>query len=57
MSHSLHNDHSTGEKLSYWEEELKKPSLKEPPLVSKYKWIRPLTVFHSLAFRGITFFK
>lgn len=56
MSHSINHEHSAGEKLSYWEEQLKRQSLKEAPLISKYKWIRPLTVFHSLSFRGRSYF-
>ena len=40
---------------SYWEKELEKPSLKEPPLKSKFFWLKPLTPYHSLEFRGIYF--
>ena len=38
---------------SHWEKELEKDSLKEPPMKSKLLWIKPLTTFHSLEYRGI----
>lgn len=38
---------------SYWEKELEKDSLKEPPMKSKISWIKPMTMFHDLEYRGI----
>jgi hypothetical protein len=37
---------------NHWELELEKTSLKEPALKSKYQWLKPLTVYHALEFRG-----
>jgi hypothetical protein len=58
MSHSETDHHSETipshvPKKSYWEKELEKPSLKEAPLVSKWNWLKPLTVYHALQFRGL----
>ena len=39
--------------LNHWEKELEKPSLAEPLLKSKYFWLKPLTVFHALEFKGL----
>jgi hypothetical protein len=50
MSHSEEAHHVP---KNYWEKELEKVSLKEPSLVSKYFWLKPLTMFHSLEFRGL----
>jgi hypothetical protein len=51
-----HNDNHqevlSEKKLNHWEQELLKPSLKEPPFKNKSEWIKPLTIFHTLAFRG-----
>ncbi len=38
---------------NYWLNELKKESLKEPKLKSKFFWIKPMSIFHQLEFRGI----
>lgn len=37
---------------NHWEEELKKESLKETPLKPKSQWLKPLTIYHSLEFKG-----
>ena len=37
---------------NHWELDLEKTSLKEPALKSKYHWLKPLTVYHALEFRG-----
>jgi hypothetical protein len=37
---------------NYWEQELKKNSLKEPPMKARFLWLKPLTIFHGLEFRG-----
>jgi hypothetical protein len=52
MSHSSHNEDSKSH-LSYWEQQLKRPNLQEPPLVGKFHWLKPLTVYHVLEFKGI----
>jgi hypothetical protein len=53
MSHNdNHNDHHSEKKFNHWEKELLKPSLKEAHFKNKSEWIRPLTIFHTLAFRG-----
>ncbi len=49
---SPHSDHGET-KLDYWEEQLKRPSLKEPAMKTKYYWLKPLTVYHALEFKGI----
>jgi hypothetical protein len=49
--HEVHSE----KKLNHWEQELLKPSLKEPPFKKKNEWIKPLTIFHTLAFRGIDY--
>lgn len=49
---SEHNHHQAEIKQNHWEKELEKRSLREPPLVSKFKWLKPLTIFQSLEFRG-----
>ncbi len=50
MSHSEHIVHSS---KNHWETELERPSLRESPLKSKFQWLNSLTMFHTLAFRGI----
>lgn len=37
---------------NYWNQQLKRESLKEPELKMKYFWLKPLTTFHRLEFRG-----
>ena len=37
---------------THWEKELQKPSLKEAPLKPKFQWMKPLTIYHTLEFRG-----
>jgi hypothetical protein len=37
---------------NHWELEIEKHSIKEPTLRSKFQWLKPLTVYHSLEFRG-----
>jgi hypothetical protein len=37
---------------NHWEEELKKPSLKEPPFKPKYQWLYPMTAYSKCEFRG-----
>ncbi len=37
---------------NHWEEELKKPSLKEPRFKPKYQWLNQLTAFSKCEFRG-----
>jgi hypothetical protein len=51
MSHLSHNEDGKPS-LSYWEQQLLRPNLKEPPMVSKYHWLKPLTVYHALEFKG-----
>jgi hypothetical protein len=46
-SYEIANNENT-----YWHQELKKPSLKEPPLKYKYYWLKPLSTFHRMEFRG-----
>jgi hypothetical protein len=54
MSHNHnHSDPHSEAKLNHWEKELLKSSLKEPSFKHKSEWVRPLTIFHTLAFRGI----
>ena len=56
MSHEVHGHehahHSTGHKLNYFEQELQKPSLKEPAYKSKFTWVKPLSAFHTMEFKG-----
>jgi len=53
MSHiDNHHEGDSAHKLNHWEKELLKPTLKEPGFKSKGEWIKPLTIFHTLAFRG-----
>ena len=60
MSHHDHDDHhshtpeptSPGSDKNYWEQQLQRSSLKEPPLVPKSQWIKPLSVFLALEFKG-----
>lgn len=53
MSHNdNHNDAQSDSKLNHWEKELLKTSLKEPAFKPKGEWVKPLTIFHTLAFRG-----
>ena len=37
---------------NHWELQLEKVSLREPALKNKYSWLKPLTVYHALEFRG-----
>lgn len=39
--------------FNHWEEELKKPSLKEPSFKAKYQWLKPMLVFTKCEFRGL----
>jgi hypothetical protein len=48
-----HDENNDKKKLNHWEQELLKPSLKEPAFKDKSEWINPLTIFHTLAFRGM----
>jgi hypothetical protein len=47
-----HNDKHNNPFKSYWLTELEKPFLEEPALKKKSQWLKPLTVFHALEFRG-----
>lgn len=47
-----HTSESSHIKKSYWEKELEKDSLKEPPMKRKWHWLKPLTTYHALEFRG-----
>ena len=44
------NDH---ESKSYWEKELEKSSLREPPMKAKLQWLKPLSIMHRMEFRGL----
>jgi hypothetical protein len=37
---------------NHWELQLEKVSLREPALKGKYYWLKPLTIYHALEFRG-----
>ena len=37
----------------YFQNEMKKESLKEPKMISKFRWNKPLSIFHDLEFKGI----
>ncbi len=53
MSHNdNHHEADSAHKLNHWEKELLKPTLKEPGFKSKSEWIKPLTIYHTLGFRG-----
>jgi hypothetical protein len=43
---------STTDSHNHWAEEIKKPSLKEPPFKSKFQWLKPITAFTRLEFKG-----
>lgn len=53
QTHPNKDVHKVKLSSNHWENELQKPSLKEPPLKSKWLWLKPLTVYHSLEFRGL----
>jgi hypothetical protein len=53
MGHHNSEVHEDNSGKNYWEKELEKKTLKEPPLKSKFQWIKPLTVYHALVFRGL----
>ena len=40
-------------KKSYWETELEKTSLAEPPMKPKITWLKPLSIMHRFEFRGL----
>jgi hypothetical protein len=49
----MHSEHPQEElKKNFWEEQLKRITLKEPPMKSKWSWIKPLSGYHTLEFRG-----
>ena len=60
MSHHDHDDHhshapqptSHASGVNYWEQQLQRSSLKEPPFIPKSQWIRPLSAFLTLEFKG-----
>ena len=45
--------HEKATERNYWEDQLERSNLKEPNLVSKKFWLKPLTVYHALEFRGL----
>jgi hypothetical protein len=45
-----HDSHESPK--NYWAKELEKPSLAEPKL-TKFMWVKPLSLFHTLEFKGI----
>lgn len=50
--HSL-KENTVSKENCFWDSESKKPSLKEPGFVSRLAWNKPLSVYHTLDFRGI----
>lgn len=38
---------------NHWEKELEKPSLKEPKFQNKLFWVKPLSLFHHMEYRGM----
>lgn len=38
---------------NHWEKELEKTSLKEPGFQSKFFWVKPLSYFHEMEYRGM----
>lgn len=58
MTEHAHNDHHVDSiHKSHWEQELEKPTLKEGPYKLKFLWLKPLSAFHSMEFRGKAVFE
>jgi len=53
-SHS-HSHHSNISGNQYWEQQLARNSLKEVPFVSKKHWLKPLSSFLTLEYKGRIF--